>query len=104
MYNVGLSLMPREGMEAGELAQEVDEVGLEVVARATGRQKALPTLMLRWRFVVFRRSWSISSCSLPYSCLTGLHGQQCPGRCARLTINHRLTFLLISLSRRCVLL
>jgi hypothetical protein len=39
-------------MEAEEDAAEVD-VGLEVVARATGRQRALPILTRRWRFVMF---------------------------------------------------
>ena len=42
--------MPNEGTEV--VAEEVDEVGLEVVARRTGRQRAPPILMLRWRFVI----------------------------------------------------
>ena len=40
-----------EGM-AEEDAEEDDEVGVEVVARPTGRRKVLLILMRKWRFVV----------------------------------------------------
>ena len=42
--------LPCEGME--EDAEEDDEVGLEAVARPTGRLKVLLILMLKWRFVL----------------------------------------------------
>jgi hypothetical protein len=35
-----------------EDAEEDDEVGLEAVARPTGRLKVLLILMLKWRFVL----------------------------------------------------
>jgi hypothetical protein len=44
-------LIPCKGLEEEEDADADDEVELEVVARGTGRQKALLTLMLKWRFV-----------------------------------------------------
>jgi hypothetical protein len=41
-----------EGMAEEEDAEEDDEVGVEVVARPTGRRKVLLILMRKWRFVV----------------------------------------------------
>jgi hypothetical protein len=38
---------------AEEDAEEDDEVGVEVVARPTGRQKVLLISMQKWRFVVY---------------------------------------------------
>jgi hypothetical protein len=81
-------------------------VGLEALAR-TKRQRALPILTLRWRFVIL---YSSTSTTFTYACgFTGLHRQQRPGcrtRCLRIdiTIISLLFVVFLPLLRNAVVL